>query len=430
MSIDCDMTRDLKQDAYSIIETCIKEMQPGDAVSRELAGQTFGGHLFLLAAGKAAWEMADAAHDALGDTIERGAVITKYGHSRGDIGGFEIYEAGHPVPDENSYRATEAALEMVSALGAGDTLILLLSGGGSALLEKPLIPAAEIEDINRQLLACGADITEINAIRKRLSAVKGGRLAEKCRGHIRQIILSDVIGDRVDMIASGPAAADDSTCEEALAIAAKYGLDLSAEARECLKRETPGSLGNVDTAVVGSVRLLCGAAAKAAAGLGYKAEIVTDSLQCEAREAGAELAELAARSAAGLAGREMTAADGSEEPGVPLAFIFGGETVVRLKGGGKGGRNQELALAAAEGIDGLDNVLIFSFGSDGTDGPTDAAGGIVDGQTAGRLREAGITAQDALEANDSYNALKAVDALIMTGPTGTNVNDLAVLLVY
>lgn len=417
------MSRDLRKDALSIIETCIKEMQPGDAVSHALNGQSFSGRLFLLAAGKAAWQMADAAYDVLGDRIECGVVITKYGHSRGIIGGSEgpagqgcitICEAGHPLPDENSYRATEAALEMVSDIGTDDTLLLLLSGGGSALFEKPLIPASEVEDINGQLLSCGADISEMNTIRKRLSAVKGGRLAEACRGHIYQIILSDVLGDRLDVIASGPAAADSSTCDDALEIASHYGLSLSNEAQDCLKRETPKNLGNVETRIVGSVRLLCKAAAKAVEDLGYSAEIITDNMECEAREAGEKLAEYAIK--------QSHITD-------PQAIIFGGETVVHIKGSGKGGRNQELALAAAGGIDGLNNVLIFSFGSDGTDGPTDAAGGIVDGKTAGLLRGKGISISDVLEDNDSYNALKAVGGLIMTGPTGTNVNDVSVILI-
>ncbi len=439
------MRRDLRQDAFDIIETCIKEMQPEDAVSRALNGRDLSGRLFLLAVGKAAWQMADAACDALGDRIERGIVITKYGHSRGGIGRhadhgsryihggsgcIEIYEAGHPLPDENSYKATEAALEMVSDIGSGDTLLLLLSGGGSALFEKPLVPAAEVEDINRQLLSCGADISEINTIRKRLSAVKGGRLAEACRGSIYQIILSDVIGDRLDVIASGPAAADSSTCEAAMEIVSRYGLSLSDEAMACLKAETPKCLSNVETKIVGSVRLLCKAAAKAAEKLGYRTEIVTDHMDCEASEAGKMLAEMAVESAGRRkSGNEVARAGVDHESSVPLAFIYGGETVVHIKGNGKGGRNQELAFAAAEGIEDLDNVLIFSLGSDGTDGPTDAAGGMVDGQTTAKLREKGISIEETLADNDSYNALKAVDGLIMTGPTGTNVNDISVILI-
>ena len=436
------MKRDLRKDAFKIIETCIKEMQPGDAVRRALKGHAFTGRLFLLAVGKAAWPMADAAYETLGDRVERGIVITKYGHSQGQICESEdpvrsntssiikIYEAGHPVPDENSYKATEAALEMAGELSEDDTLLLLLSGGGSALFEKPLIPPAEIQDINSQLLASGADISEINTRRKRLSAVKGGRLAEPCRGSIYQIILSDVIGDRLDMIASGPAAADSSTCEEARAIATQYGLRLSDEAKACLGKETPKCLSNVESEIVGSVRLLCESAAKAAKELGYKTEIVADDMDCEARDAG----KMLARHAIEWAGlhkdaNSQVASEGSTKGNEPCALIYGGETVVHIKGTGKGGRNQELALSAAKGIDGLDNVLIFSFGSDGTDGPTDAAGGIVDGSTAGKLRELGISIDAVLNDNDSYNALKAVDSLIMTGPTGTNVNDVSVILV-
>ena len=282
------------------------------------------------------------------------------------------------------------------------------------MFEKPLITAKELQEINDQLLACGADINEINVIRKRLSAVKGGRLAELCRGYIKQIILSDVIGDRLDSIASGPAAADKSTCEEAKEIVNRYGLRLSDKAKNCLNKETPKEVHNVETFICGNVSRLCESAVKAASSLGYRAEIVTDSLTIEAGKAGEMLAKVAA-----------THKDNKS----PVAYIFGGETAVHVRGNGKGGRNQELALSAAASIDGLDNVLIFSFGSDGTDGPTDAAGGIVDGKTAAKLREKSIIISDVIEDNDSYHALKSVDGLIVTGPTGTNVNDISIVLI-
>jgi hydroxypyruvate reductase len=227
------------------------------------------------------------------------------------------------------------------------------------------------------------------------------------------VVLSDIIGDPLDMIASGPAYPDSSTCEQALAIAEKYGLCLSDGAWALLREETPKELTNVTTLVNGSVRELCAAAAKACEGLGYTPVLLTDCLSCQAKEAGSFLASIV-RSHAGS--------------GKSLAFIAGGETVVKLTGKGLGGRNQELALAAAAGIDGIANAAVFSVGSDGTDGPTDAAGGYVDGDTAAELRAQGVTIDAVLRDNDAYHALQKTGGLIITGATGTNVNDVAVAL--
>jgi hydroxypyruvate reductase len=408
-------------DARSIIDRAIAANLPGAAVRKALRNRRFSGRISALAIGKAAWTMAQAAREELGDRIERGIVITKYGHSQGSIPGMEIIEAAHPVSDEASVRGAERALALAESLGAGDELLLLISGGGSALFEKPLdgVSLADIGDINRQLLSCGADIVEINTIRKRLSAVKGGRFALACApARIFTVILSDVLGDRPDSIASGPAAADPSTAEEALGLAQKYRLNLSGPMLECLARETPKRLDHVETEITGSVRNLCAAAASIAEELGYVPQILCDSMNGEARETGLLMAAIARRihDGAGFSPRR------------PCALILGGETVVRLKGGGKGGRNQELALAAAAGIAGIPDLTIFSVGSDGTDGPTDAAGGIVDGSTLAALAAKGLKPQDFLDNNDSYNGLKAVNGLVTTGPTGTNVNDLAALL--
>src|SRR5699024_1441716 len=220
--------------------------------------------------------------------------VTKYGHVQGEIPGVACYEAGHPVPDENSFRATQAALDLAESAREGDTILFLLSGGGSALLEKPLLPGAELQDITGQLLACGAGIVEMNTIRKRLSAVKGGRFALACApARVYSIVLSDVLGDPLDMIASGPAAPDRSTCAQALAIAQKYRLRLSPTARALLARETPKALSNVETRITGSVRQLCAAAADACRALGYQPLLLTDHLDCEAREAGRFLADIA-----------------------------------------------------------------------------------------------------------------------------------------
>ena len=408
------MDSKLRRDADAIIAASLRAVQPDEAVKRALTGREFPGRVVLVAAGKAAWQMAKAARDCLGSRIDGGVVVTKYGHVKGPLPGLDCREAGHPVPDENSFSATQAALEAVSGLTDRDTVLFLLSGGGSALFEKPQIPGAELQDITSQLLACGADIVEINTIRKRLSAVKGGRFALACEpARVFSFVLSDILGDPLDMIASGPACPDSSTCAQARAIAEKYNLQMSPAARACLDRETPKTLDNVEPRITGSVRQLCAAAAGACRDLGYEPVLLTDRLCCQAREAGSFLASVLATHA---------------EDGRRLAFLAGGETVVHLTGTGKGGRNQELALAAAPGLAGLRGAAVFSVGSDGTDGPTDAAGGYVDSETHAALRAKGLDEYAVLQNNDAYHALQAVDGLIVTGPTGTNVNDVAVAL--
>lgn len=390
----------------------IREVQPDKAVVRALEENPLGGRIRLVAVGKAAWQMAKAAAGFLGDKLERGIVVTKYGHVQGEISGVECYEGGHPVPDEGSFRGTRKALKLTEGLTSEDTVLFLLSGGGSALFELPLIPPEELQDLTRQLLACGADIVEINTLRKRLSAVKGGRFAEHCApARVFSIILSDILGDPPDMIASGPACPDSSTCEEAMEIVRRYRLSLSDETRRLLMVETPKSLSNSQWRINGSVLELCAAAARSCERLGYEPVFLTDRLCCQAREAGSMMASILRTHA---------------EDGKKLAFLAGGETVVRLTGHGKGGRNQELALAAAEGIAGLENAALFSVGSDGTDGPTDAAGGFVDGETCHLLLEQGIHIEQVLQDNDAYHALQRTEGLIFTGPTGTNVNDVAV----
>ncbi len=407
-------TMDLRGDAHRIINAAISAALPGAAVRAALGEMKIDGAITLVAVGKAAWEMAAAAQAALGSRICQGIVITKYEHSRGEIPGLQIFEAGHPVPDENSFRATQAAIDMCRPLGEGDAVLFLLSGGGSALFEKPLVPPEELQDVTRQLLACGADICQMNTLRKRLSGVKGGRFAQICApAKVYAVILSDVLGDSVDAIASGPAVPDPSTCQQAMEIVERYKLRLSDGARRLLSAETPKELKNVEARVIGSVRQLCASAEACARSLGYRTQVLTSGLCCTARDAGSFLASIARQYA-----------DSRES----LAFICGGETVVRLTGKGLGGRNQELALAAAEGIAGIEGAAVFSVGSDGTDGPTDAAGGYVDRDSFERLRDMGIRVDRVLEDNDSYHALQACGGLIVTGATGTNVNDLSVLL--
>ena len=406
----------IKEDAEKIIKQALQSCLPDKAVRRALEGKKFGkGKIVLVAIGKAAWQMAKCGAECLGERLSAGIVITKYGHSKGRIEHCTIVEAGHLVPDENSFVGTRQAIKLVKNLNQEDTVIFLISGGGSALFENPLISSEELRDLTNQLLNCGADIVEMNTIRKRISAVKGGKFAKICEpAKVYAVVLSDILGDPLDMIASGPACSDSSTCEQALEIIDKYQISISEKILQLLKIETPKFLNNVETVVTGSVKELCTAAAKTCEKLGYKTTILTDQLECQAREAGSIMASIA-----------RTYKDSNK----PIAFIAGGETVVKVKGNGKGGRNQELALAAAEGIDGLENVVVFSVGSDGTDGPTDAAGGIVDGLTARKLHNLGIDIHNVLERNDAYSSLKQVDGLIFTGPTGTNVNDIACVLI-
>ena len=280
-----------------------------------------------------------------------------------------------------------------------------------------LFRSKELKDINNQLLRSGASITEINTIRKRLSKVKGGRLARMVApAQVYSLVLSDVLGDRLDSIASGPAYPDSSTVNEALSIVEKYSLNLSPAMIDAIKGETPNKLLNVQTEIVGSVGKVCEAAGVFAGELGYEPLILTTTLDCEAREAGKLLSAIA---------RE----EKHDRPVKrPCAIILGGETVVLVKGEGKGGRNQELALSFAISAQGLTNTVLVSVGTDGTDGPTDAAGAIVDGQSRARMIDAGIDPDLYLIDNDSYNALKSSGDLLLTGPTGTNVNDLIVLL--
>ena len=408
------MNYELRADAEKIVRAAVASVMPDEAVRRALSGLSFPGRIYLVSVGKAAWQMAKAALGYLPQKIEAGIVLTKYGHVLHELEDVQCLEAGHPVPDKNSFLGTEKILDMTRDLVETDTVLFLLSGGGSALFEKPLIPPDQLQDITAQLLSCGADIREINTIRKRLSAVKGGRFAQWCQpARVEAVILSDVLGDPPDMIASGPAAADRSTCGQAMEILHKYALSLSGQALACLEKETPKQLDNVHMQIIGSVRQLCTAAEAACRSLGYETVFLTDQLCCEAREAGRFLGAVL---------------KSHRNSGKKLAFLAGGETVVHLTGTGLGGRNQEVALGAAEVIQGMAEACVVSVGSDGTDGPTDAAGGYADGDTVSSLKAIAVSPEAALRNNDAYHALKAIDGLIMTGPTGTNVNDISVAL--
>lgn len=421
---DSDRLEELRSGISKIVAGVISSVLPDTAVKEkidEILKERPLNDIVLVAIGKAAWRMASAAKELLGNRISKGIVITKYSHSEGDIEGIEVYEAGHPVPDENTILATKRVLEMTSKLSSNQIVLFLISGGGSALFELPKdgITLAEMQGITNQLLKSGASIVEINTVRKHLSAVKGGRFAQHVApAKVISLVLSDVLGDRLDSIASGPAYPDSSTSQQALEIVARYNIQLSREALEVLNEETPKKLYNVESHIIGSVKIACEKAQELAKKMGYNMLLLTTSLDCEAREAGRMFGSIA---------REIKSHDRPIKK--PCAIVAGGETVVHVKGNGKGGRNQELALSFALSTEGLDGVALCSVGTDGTDGPTDAAGGIVDGQSAQKIRQAGYSPEELLENNDSYNALKIANDLLITGPTGTNVNDIVILLV-
>ncbi len=389
------------------------------------------GRMFVLAFGKAAPPMAKAIEEIAGDRITRGVVITKYGHAEGYSFSdrFRVFEAGHPVPDSNGIKATEEALEMLRGLKEDDLVIILISGGGSALFIKPVngISLKDKMETTSLLLKAGADIFELNTVRKKLSRVKGGRLAEMIYpAKAVSFILSDVLGDRPDMIASGPTVADPTTTMDAVRVLRKYNLLLKvpeAVRRYLLEHRDEAGMGKedihrgVENIIIGSNSIALDAALKEASSRGLKAEIIDRSLHGEARDAGRRLAEVAIKRQ-----REKTSDS-------YLCLLSGGETTVTVTGSGRGGRNTELALSFAIAINGINDISMLSAGTDGTDGPTDAAGAIVDGGTVLRGITRGLDPREYLDNNDSYTFLKETGDLFITGPTGTNVMDIQIILI-
>ncbi len=412
-----------RSEEYSrqVIKAVLEELNPEEKVREALSEKIFKKNLHLFAIGKASWNMANGAYKHLGNRIKSGMVITKYGHSEGPIGDFRIFEAGHPIPDENSLRAGRFAIEKFSKLNANDELLLLISGGGSALFEVLYeeITLEDLQSVTQKLMASGMGIKEINALRKRLSRVKGGQFAQiVAPASVQALIISDVIGDNVSNIASGPVT-EETEIPQLTDILIKLGID-DKHIVKAIQRELPKGIKNVQVSIIDNVVNACYSAKNNFEALGLKASILTTCLECEAKEAGRFISALI-----------KDIYHGNSDLSKPHCLIFGGETVVTLRGNGKGGRNQELALSAAIELDGLNqDCTIFSLGTDGTDGPTEAAGGIVNPDTISHMKAAGIDAQKMLQNNDSYHALQAANALIQTGPTGTNVNDLicAVLL--
>jgi len=423
--------RTLRRQAAAIFRAALRAADPHDAVIRYLERRDYSRfrHVYVIGAGKAGASMAHAAERALGSVVTAGLVNVKYSHVA-KLRRIELNECGHPVPDERGVAGAEFIAAIASAAGAGDLVLCLISGGASALLPLPAPPVtlAEKQEVTRLLLASGADIHEINAVRKHLSAIKGGQLARLAwPAKVEALLVSDVIGGNLDVIGSGPAAPDPSTFLEAAGVLDRYGIrgKVPAAVRTRIEQGVAGSIdetpkpgdklfARVRNTVVGGNRLALDAAARHARQLGFRTLVLSSSIAGETREI--------ARMHAAIA-REVAESGRPLKP--PACIITGGETTVTLRGDGLGGRNQEFVLAAALDIAGLDNVVVFSAGTDGTDGPTDAAGAIADGNTLGRKPDA----RRYLDSNDSYHYFESLGDLVITGPTNTNVADVRILLV-
>ncbi|MGY8824801.1 MAG: glycerate kinase type-2 family protein [Candidatus Latescibacterota bacterium] len=435
-----------QRDARSIFDAGLASADPQTCIfkalalhdSRLLVGETeydldAVSQLIVLGAGKATPAMAAAVEDILGTRINSGLINTKYGHSVA-LEHIDTVECGHPIPDEPGIEGTRRQLALLEGLDEQALIIALFSGGGSALLPAPAlgINIAEKQQTTRLLLACGATIGEVNAIRKHLSAIKGGRLSRQAYpARVLALMLSDVIGDSLDTIASGPTYPDATSYSDCLHLIDHYALrrELPLAIRERLEAGGRGEIGETPKAddscfdrvhnrVVGNNSLAVDAAAARARDLGYNVLTLTTRLQGEASTVGTALAAIGQE--VRQAGRPIAS---------PACIIAGGETTVTLRGQGKGGRNQELALAAGLALDGWEGITFLSAGTDGTDGPTDAAGAIVDGSTIQRGKSQGLAARAYLQNNDSYHYFQPLGDLLITGATGTNVMDLQIVLI-
>lgn len=438
--------RRLRKAAMVIFRAALKAADPLEAVRRHLAldGHTLVAgrrryrldafrNIYILGAGKASATMAAGVERLLRQRIRGGLINTKYGHLA-RLRRVELNECGHPVPDENGVRGAERMAALAREAGPEDLVICLISGGASALMALPAAPITleEKQAATKLLLACGANIHEMNAVRKHISAVKGGQLARLAApAAVLALLLSDVIGDDLDVIGSGPTAPDRSTFAAARGILEQYGLleRVPAAVRDRFEAGVRGEIPEtpkpgdrlferVENLVIGSNRLAVDAAARAARKLGFNPLVLSTMIEGETREV--------ARVHAAIA-REILQSHRPVKP--PACVISGGETTVTLRGQGLGGRNQEFALAAALELAGVHPVVVLSGGTDGTDGPTDAAGAVADGGTVSRAARLGLEARVLLDRNDSYHFFQPLGDLLVTGPTGTNVMDVRLMLV-
>jgi hydroxypyruvate reductase len=437
---------ELRKAARGIFDAAVRAVDPAEAIRRHLVRDgerlAIGGErvdlgavreIVVVGLGKAGAPMAAAVEEILGARIARGVVVTKYGHVQ-PTRAIRIHEAGHPVPDDAGMAGARAVLDHVTGLDAGDLVLVLISGGGSALTPAPVdgVTLAEKQSLTKALLACGADIREMNTLRKHISRLKGGQLARAAApARVFTLILSDIVGDPLDAIASGPTVPDPTTYADALAILDKYRIreEIPSSIRTHLEAGATGKVsetpkpedplfGRVKSVMVASNIQALEAARAEAERLGFRAIILSSFIEGETREI--------ARMHAALA-LEVRASGHPARP--PVCLITGGETTVTLRGTGKGGRNQEFALASALDIAGLPDVVVFSAGTDGTDGPTDAAGALADGDTVKRALGLGLTPRAALDGNDAYPFFERLGDLVITGPTRTNVMDVRLVLV-
>jgi glycerate 2-kinase len=445
-SITVAAQKTLRKQALAIFRAAIRAADPVEAVLRHFrvqdsqliaSGRRYPlsryDRIFVVGAGKASASMARAIERVLGSRIWGGLINVKYGHTD-NLKRIELNECGHPKPDEAGLRGAARIAAIAEQAGERDLIVCVISGGGSALLPAPAAPVTleEKQAMTKLLLDCGANIHEINAVRKHISSIKGGQLARLAfPATVISLLLSDVIGDDPDVIGSGPTAPDASTFADALAVLRKYGIDRKAPvsvvtrlergvAGEIPETPKPGdpALSRTQNVVVGSNILAVNAAAAKARELGFRPLVLSTFIEGETRDVARMHAAIARQ--ARLYGQPA---------GAPACIISGGETTVTIRGAGKGGRNQEFALAAAIDLADLDNVLVLSGGTDGNDGPTDAAGAFADGQTLERAAKLGLDAKHYLANNDSYHFFEALGDLLITGPTNTNVMDVRLMLI-
>ncbi len=436
----------MRQHAMEIFQAALKAVDPVEAILRHVKrvddGLQIGEHRFVfkdydrilvVGAGKAGAPMARALEDLLGDHIADGVIVVKEGHGL-PLEHIRIHEASHPVPDERGIRGAEEILSLVKGAGERDLVLCLISGGGSALLVAPAdgVTLEDKQAVTRLLLACGADIHEINTIRKHLSRAKGGGLARFVYpATVVSLILSDVIGDDLNVIASGPAVPDTSTFDDTRRVLEKYDIWDRVPA-SVQSRIQQGLVGDIEetpkvgdavfqkcyTELVGTNIQALKAAGQQAEQLGYQTLILSSTVEGEAREVVKVLTAI---------GKEVR--DSGNPLSAPACILCGGETTVTIQGDGKGGRNQEFALAAALILDGIENIVVLAGGTDGNDGPTDAAGAMADGRTLARAQAKGLDPLDYLRRNDSYHFFQTLEDLVITGPTLTNVMDVYMILV-
>ena len=439
-------TAALRNDVRCIFDAALEAVDPAEAIRRHVVRKgnrlDVGGiscdldrfdHVYVVGAGKAGSVMAGAMESILGDRLTGGVVNVKYGHTT-PLRRVELVEAGHPIPDAAGVAGTKMIVGLLEQLDEEDLVFCLLSGGGSALLPLPAdgVTLEEKQAVTGLLLQCGATINETNTVRKHISGIKGGQLARLASpARLVSLVLSDVIGDPLDIIASGPTVPDASTYSDCMSILKRYGLEdeltesvlshLNAGVKG-IEPETPGPGDRVfdrtHTVLIANNRQALESARTEARKRGYNPLVLSSSIDGETREIARVYAAMA---------REI------ERHGDPVrspaCVISGGETTVTLKGDGKGGRNQEFVLAAVSGIEGLERTVVFSAGTDGTDGPTDAAGAVADGWTMARAAEKGLDADASLDNNDAYHFFEPLGDLVITGPTHTNVMDLRLLLI-